>query len=95
MAVSRSSGKSTYASWLHDFDQGKGSQSDHVLEAFLAYWLSWYFLPSGMDDGLHQFVFPLAKATKFALALLHLGTLYARISEFVQNNTKSANATTW
>lgn len=28
--------------------------------AFLSYWLSWYVPPSGLEDGLKPYVFPLA-----------------------------------
>lgn len=30
-----------------------------ILEAFLAYWLSWFIFSSGLEDGLNDFVFPL------------------------------------
>lgn len=51
--ASRTLGKSTHETWLHYFDEGKGSQMDCVAEAFLAYWLSRYILPSGPEDNLN------------------------------------------
>lgn len=46
-------------------------------------------LPSRMEDGLNQYIFPfainIAKREKFTLAHLYLGTLYARLDEYVQN----------
>lgn len=30
------------------------------MEALLAYWLSWFVLPSGLQDGQNAYVFPLA-----------------------------------
>lgn len=48
-----------------------------------------YILPSGMEDGLNQYIFPfatnIAKGAKFTLAHLYLGTLYASLDEYVQN----------
>lgn len=41
MVAPRSSRKSTYASWLHYVDKEEGSQSDYVVEEFLAYLVSW------------------------------------------------------
>lgn len=65
------------------FDEGDGSRSDFLVEAFLAYGLLWYVLLSGPVDGLHQYVFPLsiqiAKGVRFALSPLYLGSLYAQL----------------
>lgn len=44
-----SSSKSTYVSWIPYFDEGKGSHSGLVLEALLAYWLSWFILRSASE----------------------------------------------
>lgn len=40
--------KSTYKSWLCYSDEAESSHSDYVVEALLAYWLSWHVLPSGL-----------------------------------------------
>lgn len=57
--------------------------------SFLSVLLSWYAMLSGLGDGLHPYVFPLAilitKGVKFTLALVYLGYLYARLSECVDN----------
>lgn len=44
------SGKLTYATQLWLFDEGDDSKNIDVVEAFLTYWLSWYVLPSGLED---------------------------------------------
>lgn len=43
LSKSKSSNKSTYASWARHFDIRMGMGSDIEFEAMLAYWLSWYF----------------------------------------------------
>lgn len=54
--------------------RGEGNQSNYVVEAFLAYWLSWYIFSSGSEGDLNQHIFPLAmeiaKGMKFALVPL-------------------------
>lgn len=54
------------------FDEGGGSHSDFVVEAFLAYGLLWYVLPSGPVDGLHPYVFSvsilIANGVRFAFS---------------------------
>lgn len=37
--------KSTYATWIRE--------RGYVVKAFLDYWLSWFVLSSGQEDGLH------------------------------------------
>lgn len=53
------------------------------MEAFLAYWLSWYILLNEAEDELNQYFFLLinqiAKGVKFALAPLFLRSLYAML----------------
>lgn len=64
--------------------------SEIVLEAMLAYWLSWYVLPSGHEDGINPYVFPIAirltKGTCFGAYFL--GSLLYRLDECVQNQLK-------
>lgn len=53
-----------------------------VLEGLLVYWLPWFILPRGQEDGLNNYVFPLAillaKGERLALTPTYLGSLYAR-----------------
>lgn len=50
--------KATYVVlWASYFD-GVGKNSPFQLEAFLAYWLSYFVFPGPPEDGLHNFVFP-------------------------------------
>lgn len=85
-------GKLTYTTWLRFFYEADVTCSGFIVEAFLAYWLSWYFLPSEPEDGLNQHVFPLAiiiaKGIKFALDPLFLGSLYVRLDECIGNITR-------
>lgn len=64
-----------YATWMRE-----RQQMDCIVEAFLAYWLPWYILLSGPDNGLNLFIFLLAiqiaKGSKLALPPLYLGCLY-------------------
>lgn len=46
MDASKTSSKSTYGLWLWFFDEGDVSMSSYVVEAFLAYQLPFYVLPS-------------------------------------------------
>lgn len=68
-------------------------KSGIVLEAMLAFWVSWYVLPSGPQDGIHPYVFPLAiklsKVEQLALALIFLGSLFYHLDECIQNQLKS------
>lgn len=55
MATLRTSGKFTYLTLLWLFDEGDGSSSGYIMEAFLSY--SCYALSSGLKDGLGLYVF--------------------------------------
>lgn len=59
----------------------------------LAFWLSWYVLPSSPEDGIHPYVFllavKLAKGEKLALAPIFLGSLFYRLDECVQSLSRS------
>lgn len=55
MATLRTSGKSTYLTWLWFFVKGGGSMSSYIVEAFLSY--SCYALSSDLKDGLDLYVF--------------------------------------
>lgn len=54
------SNKGTYLSWLTYFTKGAGLNSKVQLAAFFAYWLSYFVLPSSLDDWLNPFIFPMA-----------------------------------
>lgn len=75
--------KSTYSTWLRFFNEGKASQPDFVVDAFLAYLLSWDLLSSDPEDGLKLYIFPLSilitKGAQFALAPLYLGSQHESI----------------
>lgn len=58
--VPRPSGKVTYTMWIRYFKIGKGKNSGHHVQAMVAYWLSWFVLPTGPKHELNSFVFPLA-----------------------------------
>lgn len=62
-------------------NEGKGRRSGLVLEPLLAYWLYWFVLPGGPEDGLNSYVFPLVilltKERKVALVPIYLEPLYA------------------
>lgn len=70
-----------------------------MVEALLAYWLSWFVLPSGLEDGLNDYVIPLAillaKGEKLALALLYMRSLYARFDECVKSMICSMSRYLW
>lgn len=80
--------KSIYSTWMRYLDEGEGSWSDYMVEAFLTYWLSWYILPSQLEDGLNQYMFlpihQVVKGSEFTL-----GTLYLRLDQCVHNFTRS------
>lgn len=54
MATFKSSGKSTYASWIRNFVDGEESEGGLILEVLLSYWLSWFILPSGLEEGINS-----------------------------------------
>lgn len=62
MIASKTSGKSTYASWLKYFYEGKGSQSLLVLEAYPNILATRSVLPSKLEDALNFYVFPCASS---------------------------------
>lgn len=75
--------------------------SAYIMEALLAYWLSWYVMPRSMEDGLNPYVFSLAiqdhERKKLTLASLYLGYLYTQFDEFLANvlqSTRRYNAIT-
>lgn len=70
MVASKLLWKSIYTSWLCYFVKEECSLFECVVEAFLAYRLLWYVLPSGPENGPSQSVLKIAKGTKFALAPL-------------------------
>lgn len=49
-----STNKATYLSWVKYFDYGEGRDSKFQLEAFLAYWLSYFVFRSPPEGGLHS-----------------------------------------
>lgn len=71
MATFKTFCKSTYNTWLRYFNGGEGSQSGPLLEALLSYGLSLFVLPSCVEDGLIDYVFPpaivLAKGNRLVL----------------------------
>lgn len=73
--------------------EGRGWKKNVTVEAFLSFWLSRYVLPSGPEDGINAYVFPLAvrlaRGKKLSLGPLYLGLLYARVDECVRNITSS------
>lgn len=54
---SKSSKKSTYASLARYLDFRMEIGNDIEFEAMLAYWLSWYVLPSSSEGDLNPYVF--------------------------------------
>lgn len=52
LTVASSFTRSLYSSWILYFDEGEGSRSGFILEALLAYWLSWF----RSEDGLKYYV---------------------------------------
>lgn len=70
-----------------------------MVEALLAYWLSWFFLPSGPEDGLNYYVNPLAillvNGEKLALALLYLRSLYAQFDDCMKNMICTVSRYLW
>lgn len=60
LSDSKHKGKSTYTTWANYFTEGPGAVSEVRLEAMLSFWLSWYVLPSGPEDGINAYVFLIA-----------------------------------
>lgn len=93
LSESKHKNETAYPTWVTYFTQGAGARSEVVLKAMLAYWLSWYVLPSGPKDGMNPYVFPLAvrlaKGEKLALAPVFLGSLFFNLDECGQNLVKS------
>lgn len=54
-----STNKITCLSWAKYFDEGEWMNNPYQVNAFLASWLSYFVLLSLLEDGLHNFVFPL------------------------------------
>lgn len=81
--------KSMYDPRLRYFNTGKGEDSEVQLEEMLAYWLSWYVLPSCPKNGSDAYVFPLAiqlaKGESLALVPLYLCSLFFELDECIQN----------
>lgn len=84
---SKHNSKSTYSTWVQYFTQGAGAKSEIEFDAMLAYWLSCNALPSGPEDGINHYIFPLAirlaRGEKLALAPVFLGSLSYRLDECV------------
>lgn len=93
MTSSRSSRKSTHASWLSCFGKGVGNKSNCLVDDFLSYWLSFYMLPSVREDRFNQYMFPhvnkIAKGVKFTFAPLYLEPSYARLDLFAHNISRA------
>lgn len=72
-------GKSTNNTWVSYFMEGQGTASEVVLNTMVAFLLSWYVLPSGPEDGINSYGFPLsfrlAKGEKVTLVPIFLGSL--------------------
>lgn len=92
MVESKVKDKGTYISWVNYFTEGIWIKTEVVLEVMLAFWLSWYILPSGPEDGIHPYVFflavKLAKGEKLSLAPIFLSSLFYRLDECVHNLSK-------
>lgn len=58
LLLSRTSGKSTYASWIRRFDEGAGRYSDMVVEAMLPYWVVLVHPTKRTRGGGQLFYFP-------------------------------------
>lgn len=85
-----SSSKSTYASWIRYFDEGEESCSGLVLEALLAYWLSWFILPKGRRMA---WTYVFYEEWEGGTAINISGALYARLDMSITK--KSLGAATW
>lgn len=93
LTASKHKGKSTYNTWVSFFTSGPGVANEVKVEAVLSFWLSWYVLPSGPEDGINAFVFPLsirlARGEKVALTPIFFRTLFYRLDECVQSLVRS------
>lgn len=82
-----------YASWILYFDRVKENNCGLVVEGLLVYLLSWFILPSGLKDGLKNFIFPLqfllGKARSLPLAPRYFSLLYDCLDECVDNIVRS------
>lgn len=90
-----SNNKSTYLSCAKYFDEGgEGNNSPFQVEAFLAYWLPYFFL-SSPEDGLHNYVFPMvilhasANLFRWHWRPCSWAIFYARLKECSKNVVKS------
>lgn len=66
---------------------GAGVKSDIEFEALVSYWLSWYVLPTGPEDGISLYVFPLVirlPKGQTCTALIYLGLLFYLLDECVK-----------
>lgn len=59
-ATFRVSNKWMYISQVRYFRDGEGHWKGLIAKALLSYWLSQFILPSGLEDGINPYVFPLA-----------------------------------
>lgn len=75
------------------FRWGQGEPKRAGVGALLSYWLSFFVLPSGPQDSLNSYLFPLvivlAYKEKLALAPIYLGSLFAKLDQCVANNVSS------
>lgn len=55
-----STNRMMYLSWVKYFYEGEGKRSPHQGDSLLAYWQSYFVFPSPPEDGLNNFVFPMA-----------------------------------
>lgn len=88
----RTLSKFIYASWIRCFEEGEGREGGLVVEALLPYYLSWFILPRGPEDGI-TFLFSQwlssSQKERLALAPLYPRLLYARLDECVTSITRS------
>lgn len=73
---SAASNKSTDTFKMRCFLGSEGRGKGVTPQAFLSYWLSKYILPSGPEDGINAYIFPLAirlpRGKRLRLGLLYL-----------------------
>lgn len=93
LSESKSSIKSTHASFVRHFVIGMAIDSDLEFEAMLAYWLLWYVFPSDPEGDLNSYMFPLiirwAKGERLALMPIYLGSLLYILDKCIRNIVKS------
>lgn len=77
LSISKSSNNSTYTLWARYVIVGKGNGSGVELEAMLSFWLSWYVLPRGAQDGPECLCVSshdkISQGQKVSLAPIYLG----------------------